>query len=119
MKITLHYIPPNWNEYIKKERTNYYIANRLKQQEKEIVRYETIGQRYKGKYPVELIIKAHFKDKRMDIDNFRSKGIIDGLVSSGVIENDNLTHIQKLTIIPVFDNQEITEIEIKEILQDK
>ena len=114
MKIIIDYIPPNWNKYIGLERANFYGANKLKQKEKEIIRYHTFGMKYKGNYPVELILKPHFKDYRQDIDNFRYKGLIDGLVSNGVIENDNLKHIQKITIEAVFDDKEIVEIEIKE-----
>ena len=52
---------------------------------------------------------------RQDLDNFRYKGILDGLVSAGVIENDNLVHIRKITIEPVLDKEECIEIEIKEV----
>lgn len=114
MKIEIKYIPPNWNKYINLERANFYAANKLKQKEKDIMRYHTIGLKYKGKYPIELILRPHYKDYRQDIDNFRYKGLIDGLVSNGVIENDNLRHIQKITIEPVFDEKEVVEIEIKE-----
>lgn len=114
MKIVIDYIPPNWNKYINLERASFYGANKVKQKEKDIVRYHTIGMKYKGKYPIELIIKPHYKDYRQDLDNFRYKGLIDGLVSNGVIENDNLKHIQKITLEPVFDDEERVEIEIKE-----
>lgn len=115
MIIKVNYIPPNWNEYINIERRNFYSANRLKQKEKEIMRYHTIGKRYEGKYPVELILRPHYKDYRQDLDNLRYKGLIDGLVANKVIENDNLKHIQKITIEPIFDDEEIVEIEIKKI----
>ena len=115
MKIVVDYMPPNWNKYIGIERGNFYSANRLKQKEKQIMRYHTFGKRYEGKYPVELIFRPHYKDYRQDIDNFRSKGLIDGLVANKVIENDNLKHIQKITIEPIFDDEEKVEIEILEI----
>ena len=91
------------------------IANKIKQEEKRIVALSTIGKKYNGKYPVEITFKPHFKDHRQDLDNFRYKGIIDGLVACNVLKNDNLNHIQKITLEPVFDNKEIIEIEIKEI----
>lgn len=115
MKIFIEYDPPNWNEYIDIERRNFYASNRLKQREKEIVRYYTIGKKYTGNYPVELIFKPHFKSQRKDLDNFRYKGILDGLVSCGVIKNDNLKHIQRIVLEPVFDKKEGVEIEIKEM----
>lgn len=34
MKLYFDYDFPNWNEYIKTERTNKFLANKIKQQEK-------------------------------------------------------------------------------------
>lgn len=115
MKLVLNYIPPNWNEYINIERRNKYQANTLKQAEKNIVKGLTLGKKYIGTYPVQLIIKPHYLDRRQDLDNFRYKGILDGLVSAGVLKNDNLRHIQRIVIEPVFDDAECVEIEIREI----
>lgn len=115
MKLFIKYDPPNWNEYINIERTNFYKANKLKQKEKEIIRLSTIGKRYEGKYPVEIVFKPHFKDFRRDLDNTRVKGLLDGLVACKVLKNDNLRHIQRIVLEPVFDNEDGIEIEIKEI----
>ena len=115
MKIFLDYEPPNWNDYINLERTNKYGANNLKQKEKIIVKMQCYGKRYEGEYPAQLIIKPHFSAMRQDLDNFRYKGILDGLVSAGVIKNDNLKHIQRIIIDPVFDKLKGVEIEIKEM----
>ena len=115
MKIFIDYDPPNWNEYINKERSNKFAANTLKQKEKQIVKYSTIGKTYKGNYPVEIIFKPHFKDYRKDLDNTRIKGLLDGLVSAGVLKNDNLKHIQRIVLEPIFDNKVGIEIEIKEL----
>ena len=115
MKIYLDYNPPNWNEYINKERSNYFGANTLKQKEKKIVALSCIGRKYDGNYPVEIIFRKHFKDHRQDLDNVRVKGLLDGLVACKVLKNDNLKHIQRIVIEPVFDKQEGIEIEIKEI----
>ena len=118
MKLFIEYTPPNWNKYIDLERGSYHAANNLKQKEKKIVRYSTIGKQYKGNYPVELIFKPHFKDRRQDLDNFRYKGLLDGLVASKVLKNDNLKHIQKITLEPVFDDKNGVEIEIREIYEN-
>lgn len=114
MKIEIPYIPPNWNDYINAERTNKYKANNIKQDEKTLIRLLNLG-KYKGAYPVEIIIKPHYSAQRQDLDNFRFKGLLDGLVAAGVLENDNLKHIQKITLAPIFDKKEIVEIEIKEL----
>lgn len=113
MKFHIDYDPVNWNEYIKQERTSLYIANATKQKDKKIVRL-MCKEKYEGNYPIELIINPHFKDYRKDLDNFRMKGIIDGLVANGIIKNDNLKCIQKITLEPIFDNLGGVDIEIKE-----
>lgn len=113
MQIKINYDPINWNEYINIERTNFYKANKLKQQEKQIVQL-SVKEKYTGKYPVEIIVKPHFKDHRRDLDNTRIKGLLDGLVSAGVLKNDNLSHIQRIVYEPIFDNEKCIEMEIRE-----
>lgn len=115
MKMKINYMPPNWNDYINMERSNKYKANKLKQEEKQIMVYLAHRKKYTGKYPVEIVFRPHFSSLRQDLDNFRYKGLLDGLVSAGVLKNDNLKHIQKITIEPIFDKAECVEIEIKEI----
>lgn len=115
MKLFINYDFPNWNDYINLERTNKYAANNLKQKEKQIVKYSTIGKQYKGNYPIEIVFKPHFKDNRKDLDNFRIKGLLDGLVTSKVLKNDNLKHIRKITLEAVVDGTTGVEIEIKEV----
>ena len=115
MKIKIHYMPPNWNDYINAERTNKYIASKIKQDEKRIMMYLCKGTKYEGSYPVEISFKPHYLAYRQDLDNFRYKGILDGLVSAGVLKNDNLKCIQKIVIEPIFDDAECVEIEIKEL----
>lgn len=115
MKIEIPYIPPNWNDYINAERTNKYKANNIKQDEKRIMMYLCKGTKYDGSYPVEIAFKPHYSAQRQDLDNFRYKGLLDGLVAAGVIENDSLKHVQKITLSPIFDKKEIVEIEIKEL----
>ena len=115
MKLFIPYDFPNWNDYINLERRNMFGANSLKQKEKEIIKYYTIGKKYKGKYPIEVRFKQHFKDHRKDLDNTRIKTILDGLVDCKVIKNDNLNCITKIVLEPIFDDVEGIEIEIKEI----
>lgn len=115
MKITINYDPPNWNTYINAERRNRYAAAKIKKDEKMIVLAAVRGKKWKGGYPVKVTVYPHFRTLRKDLDNTRVKGIIDGLVGAGVIENDNLTHIQGLEYIPVFDNRDCIEIKIERI----
>ena len=115
MKLFIEYMPPNWNEYINAERKNKYIANNIKQREKQIVQLITVRKKYAGSYPVEIVLRPHFNAYRQDLDNFRYIGLLDGLVSAGVLKNDNLKHIQKITLEPIFDEKVGIEFEIKEI----
>lgn len=114
MKLFIEYAPKNWNEYINLERKNLYAAAKVKKEEKEFVLW-TVKEKYEGGYPVELTIRPHYKAKRQDLDNFRYKGLLDGLVAAGVLKNDNLTCIQKITLEAIFDEREGVEIEIEEI----
>ena len=113
MLIHLNYDFLNWNKYINIERTNKYMANNIKQEEKAYIAL-TVKERYTGDYPVSLTIRPHYQHKKGDLDNFRMKGLIDGLVSAGVIENDNLTKIDKITLEPIFDGNTGVDVEIKE-----
>lgn len=115
MKLFIEYVPPNWNKYIYAERTNLYVANKIKQQEKQIVQLLARGRKYTGEYPVEVIVRPHFQARREDLDNCRYKGLLDGLVAAGVLKNDNLKHIQKITLEPIFDDKVGIEFEIKEM----
>ncbi len=115
IRIRLPYEPPNWNEYINLERSNKYGANKLKQREKQIVKL-LVREKYEGEYPVEIVFRVYFKDFRRDLDNVRIKGIIDGLVAVDTLKNDNLKHIQRIVIEPIFDKKKKgMEIEIRRL----
>ena len=115
MKFSIPHVPIGWNEYIKAERRSLYIANDIKQKEKIIVKMATRGLKWEGGYPISIKFYVHFKDKRRDLDNTRLKGVLDGLVSAGIIKNDNLNCIQEILIAPIFDDLEQLDIEIKKI----
>lgn len=112
------YDPPNWNEYIVKERANMFGAAKLKREEKELVGWCCKGFEYTGGYPAQVTIRPRFKNMRKDLDNTRYKGILDGLVAAGVIKNDNLKHIQRIILEPVFDDTKGIEV-IIEPLEEK
>ena len=109
---------PNWNEYINAERTNKYKANKIKQDEKRLIMSQNIP-KYTGEYPVEITFNVHFKNRRKDLDNFRYKGILDGLVSKMVLENDNLNKVAKITLNAIVDGTEGVELNIKEYRSEK
>ena len=113
MKIFIPYDFTDWNTYINTERGNLYKANQIKQEEKRIVSL-LVREKYKGDYPITVTFRPHFKNKRRDLDNYRLKGLLDGLVATGVIRNDNLTCIDTIIIEAVFAESEGGEIEIEE-----
>lgn len=113
LKFFIDYDFTDWNKYIKAERGSIYHANVIKQAEKNYIKY-TVKQKYTGKYPVTLTVRPHFQNKRRDLDNFRLKGLIDGLVAAGVIVNDNLKCIDKIIIEPIYNEEVGVEVEITE-----
>lgn len=117
MNIFIPYEFTTWNDYIREERANLYKANHIKQSEKQIIQL-LVKKKYRGNYPVTLTVRPHFKNKRRDLDNFRLKGLIDGLVCAGVIRNDNLNNINKIVLEAVFSDEEGVEIEIRESEED-
>ena len=113
MNIYIDYDFLNWNKYIQAERGNRYHANAIKQAEKQYI-INTVKEKYTGKYPVTLTVRPHFSNKRKDLDNFRLKGLIDGLVAAGVIVDDNLNCIDRIIIDPIFSKEIGVEVEITE-----
>ena len=113
MKIYIEYDFIAWNEYIRAERGSIYHANAIKQAEKNYIAF-TVRKKYTGKYPITLTVRPYFKNKRRDLDNFRLKGLIDGLVAAGVIINDNLNCINKIILEPIYTDKVGVEVEIAE-----
>jgi hypothetical protein len=113
MKVVIDYKFENINTYINRCRTNYFIANKIKQKETELSRFAFINIPKITNYPIELIFTWHIKTKTADLDGKLPKNIIDGLVRSGKIIDDNVKYIQKITHIYEEDKKEYVEIEIK------
>jgi hypothetical protein len=89
---------PNWNKYINAERSNKYMANSMKQQEKKIVKLLCRNMKPVEKYPVTIVVTKYVKTKNTDVDNIRIKGLLDGLVEMGILQNDNLRYINKVIL---------------------
>lgn len=119
MKIYMDYDFANWNEIIDSNRANYHKGNNLKKKEMDIVRYYTIGMKHIEKYPVEMKFTWHFESKRRDLDNCSTKNIIDSLVKIGILKNDNLNCIRKITHESVIDGKYAVEIEINEYKEEE
>lgn len=116
MKVTLNYKFDSVNNYVNKCRTNYYLANEVKQKETMFSALAFSRIKKIEAFPIELIFYWHIKTKTSDLDGRLPKNIIDGLVRSKRIPDDNVKYIQKITHIYVEDKKDFVEVEIKEMI---
>ena len=91
---TLH----NLNDLISAERTNRYIAAKMKKEDETLVLWAAKGclRGWKAKAPVVMHYKWYEKNQRRDKDNISSYGrkiIQDALVKGGYLENDGWKQI--------------------------
>ena len=89
-------LPVNWNKYIQLERGSKFGAASLKKKEKKQITDLCSGKKYEGGFPCQINVLACFKNKRSDLDNLRIKGVLDGLVSAGVIPDDSLNYVSRI-----------------------
>lgn len=111
---------PGLNDYTKANRSNRFMANKMKQDiQKEICRYIVI-EISKGnlekvyRYPISLTIKWYEPNNRRDIDNitFGTKFILDSMVCMGIIEDDSRKYVDSIEH-SVFTDKENPRIEVE------
>lgn len=95
----------NWNEYINIERSNKYYANKIKQEEANIIGLFAKKMQKVEKYPVKITVIKYYKHKNNDIDNIRLKSVLDGLVKAGILKNDNMNCIEEITLKGKIDKE--------------
>lgn len=105
----------NWNEIIGQCRGNKYYANTHKQREMKDISWFVRQIPPIKKYPIEIEFTWHIKNSRNDLDNKSVKSILDCMQNLGILENDNIKHINKITHIAVIDKEDYVELEIKEV----
>lgn len=88
------------------------MANKLKKDEMEVVRYSTIGIKPITDYPVEIVFLWHIKNINSDIDGRCAKNILDGLVNARILQNDSLKYINKITHEYIKDTKDYVELTI-------
>jgi len=115
VKITIDYKFASMNEYIDECRANYHGANSIKQKETTLAALEFTKIPKITKYPIKIKFKWHIKNKQSDLDGRIPKNIIDGLVRSKRIEDDNVKYIQKITHEYISDDKDYVEVEIEEM----
>lgn len=102
----------NWNDIINENRVNKYCANTHKKREMSDISYFLRKIPRITKYPIEMVFKWHITNNRADLDNKSIKSILDCMQNLGILENDNIKHITKITHIAVPDKIEYVEMEI-------
>lgn len=90
------------------------MANKLKKDEMEVVKLSTIGIPTIEDYPMEIVFLWHIKNINSDLDNHIPKNIIDGLVNAGILKNDSLKYISKITHTYIKDKKDYVEVYIEE-----
>lgn len=105
----------NLNEIINESRTNIHKANNTKKCETYLSKLHFLKHHKIEKYPVTLNFKWFVSNKRSDLDNKIGKSIIDGMVQAGVIIDDNLKYITKITHEYVESDTDFVEVTIYEI----
>lgn len=114
MKIKIDYKLDNWNDIINQNRINKYIGAKKKKKEMDIIRYFLLNVPKIEKYPIKLNCTWHVKNIGSDLDNKSLKAVLDQMQLSGILENDNIKHINEINYKAVKDNEEYLEIEVIE-----
>lgn len=117
MIVKIDYKFTTLNDYINAERTNKYIASKIKKEETEVARLHFLGKK-KITHKINLTFIWHLLNKKKDPDNvaFAKKFILDGMVKAGILENDNLKWIASLKDEFEVDGNEFVEIIIGETI---
>lgn len=114
MNIEIPLTPPSINKYI--GRTNIWEYHKNKKEFQQIARLTTLKD--KPSKPIEhckIDITYCFKDKRLRDTNNYDKMVLDFLVESGFIKDDNIFVIEETTTRGTTGKEEKTIIKIEEI----
>lgn len=89
---------PSLNEYVNAERTNRFIAAKIKKEATELVAWQCKGV-LKISGCNDYTFTWYLPNKRSDPDNisFAQKFIFDGLQVAGKLENDSMKYVRSLT----------------------
>lgn len=105
----------NWNDTIKICRTSKYGANSRKKREMQSIGYFIKRMKKIEKYPVKINCRWHIKNSNADLDNCSLKSVLDCMQELGILENDNIKHIQEINYKAIKDEKDYLEIEIEEL----
>lgn len=113
MKLLIDMKLDNWNKIISKSRSNKFYANSYKKNEMKKISEFLKDVPKIEKYPIELVFTWHIKSAVSDLDNKSVKSILDVMQEMGILENDNIKYINKITYIAIKDDKDYVELEIK------
>ena len=119
MKVEIDMKLPSFNEYVNLCRTNKYKAARFKRRtEDEIMLF--LGRLPRFEKPVKIDFLWIESNKRRDLDNvcFAKKFILDALVKSGKITDDNSKYVQGFTDRFEYGDQTKVVLDIQEVGHD-
>lgn len=102
----------NLNQVINTCRTNKKWANQRKKKEMRDIAYFIKGMPKIQKYPVKINCIWHISSSNADLDNCLLKSVLDCMQSLGILENDNIKHINYITHKAIKDNKDYLELEV-------
>ena len=111
MKCTIPFKLDNWNDTIERCRGNKYGANNHKKVEMRAISYYLNKMPKITQYPVKMVFKWHMRGNA-DLDNKSVKAILDSMQNLGILENDNIKHINEIIYIAIPDKKDYVDIEI-------
>ena len=114
MKIIIDLKLDNWNEVININRRNKFMGAKRKKQEMNNIKYFLIGKPKITKYPIKIECIWHVKNIGSDLDNKCIKSVLDQMQLSGILENDNIAHINEITYKAIKDKKDYLEMVIYE-----
>ena len=114
MKIIINYKLSNWNDIINANRKNKYIGAKEKKIEMGYISYFLSKTPKITKYPIKIECIWHVKNVGSDLDNKSIKSVLDAMQLSGILENDNIAHINEITYKAVKDKKDYLEMNIYE-----
>ena len=114
MKIIIDYKLDNWNQVIAHNRADKYVGAREKKREMNIVKLFLLNTPKIEKYPIKLNCIWHTSNLGSDLDNKCIKAVLDQMQEMGILENDNIKHINEINYKAVKDLKDYLVIEIEE-----
>lgn len=114
MKIIIDYKIDNWNEIINYNRANRMIGARHKKEEMNIIKLFLLNTPKITKYPIKLNCIWHVKNIGSDLDNKSLKSVLDAMQQFGILENDNIKHINYISHTAIKDTKDFLKLEIIE-----